>query len=75
MMEKPDICVTEENRLANGILTKARKHERLSNYHRKKSRDLMTRLEQFKACCAELGIAVNSQTGEEVRIALNAFRL
>jgi len=28
MMENLDICVTEENRLANGILAKARKHER-----------------------------------------------
>ena len=52
---------TEANRVANEILAKAKHHKRLSGYHRQKSRDLMTRFEQFKQRCADMVIAVKGE--------------
>ncbi len=56
-----DPVATEANRVAEGILAKAREHQRRSNHYREKSRDLMTRFERFQARCAELGIAVKGE--------------
>ncbi len=50
-----------ETTIADGILAKAKHHKRLSGYHRQQSRDLMTRFEQFKQRCADMGIAVKGE--------------